>query len=495
MRNQDNILNKNKDIIVIGSGMGSLSAASLLAAEGRKVSVLEQNYLPGGCTSAYFRKGFIFEAGATTLVGLDEGMPLKYILDKTGIQLDAVELDIPMRVYLRNGEVLTRYKNLDKWIAEAERVFGVKGQRAFWEYCYKVSQFVWQTSLQQRVFPPSRFSDLLPMLQNFRFKQIGFAGLAFTSMKSLLKRFGLLYNTEFVAFVDEQLLITAQNTHTEVNVLFGATALCYTNYGNYYVWGGLINLVKPFCEYIKQQGGEVLTRTSVERVKRNEAGQYKVYTNKGRMECQQVISGLPISNTLALFDDEALNKKYKKKIMGSAQLNSAFQMGIAFRDVEAYDNKTCLHHQIHLDEPLPFTGSKSIFLSLSHPLDWYRAPLGQRVASISTHSPNPGVLSDYDKSVCEDIIIKTLVRKGFFEAKDIIYQHSSTPVSWQSWTKRTDGFVGGYPQYFSIKPWEMIDSRLDGKGAYICGDTTYPGQGIPGTALSGIIAVEKLKRD
>jgi phytoene dehydrogenase-like protein len=31
--------------------------------------------------------------------------------------------------------------------------------------------------------------------------------------------------------------------------------------------------------------------------------------------------------------------------------------------------------------------------------------------------------------------------------------------------------------------------------AYICGDTTYPGQGIPGAALSGIIAAEKIIAD
>ena len=48
---------------------------------------------------------------------------------------------------------------------------------------------------------------------------------------------------------------------------------------------------------------------------------------------------------------------------------------------------------------------------------------------------------------------------------------------------------------FSIKPWKMKDARLDGHRAYICGDSTYPGQGIPGACLSGIIAVEKMKID
>ncbi|MEL6556775.1 MAG: NAD(P)-binding protein [Bacteroidota bacterium] len=59
---------KHFDAIVAGSGLGSLTAASLLCHKGLNVGIIEQNYLPGGCTSSYWRKGFVFESGATTLV-------------------------------------------------------------------------------------------------------------------------------------------------------------------------------------------------------------------------------------------------------------------------------------------------------------------------------------------------------------------------------------------------------------------------------------------
>ena len=84
---------------------------------------------------------------------------------------------------------------------------------------------------------------------------------------------------------------------------------------------------------------------------------------------------------------------------------------------------------------------------------------------------------------------------NFLKKEDIEYYHSYLPASWENWIGRKYGFVGGYPQYFKIKPWQMIDARLDGKNAYICGDTTYPGQGIPGATLSGLIAYEKMKLD
>ena len=478
------------DVGVIGSGMGALTTAALLAKRGLQVKVLEQNYLPGGCTSSYWRKGFIFEAGATTLVGLDDQMPLKYVLDQTGIQVPVRKLDLPMQVHLSNGATVNRHEDLNAWIAEAEQHFGKQGQRPFWEFCYKISQFVWDTSIKQRHFPPTRLSDLWQSAKHASVRQAWYARYALMSMTDLLKKYGLLDNQLFVDFVNEQLLITAQNHHEEVNVLFGATALCYTNYGNYYVDGGLLNLVNPFVEYITAHGGEVSLREPVNTVKKESDG-YLVTTKKREITCDYLISGIPLNNTLTIYDN-GYAEKARKKLLHSDKLNSAFQMGIGFRSDRVFDS---IHHQIHLERPLPETGSHSIFVSLSHPEDASRSDEpGMRVASVSTHVPDPEqTIIDNEKA--EEAVITKLEQLGFLERSAIVYKHSSSPKSWQKWTGRAYGFVGGYPQFMGIKPWQMQDARLDGHKAYICGDTAYPGQGIPGTTLSGIIAYEKLASD
>lgn len=51
------------DVIIIGSGTGGLSAASLLAKEGKRVLVLEQHYIVGGYTHAFQRKGYVWDVG------------------------------------------------------------------------------------------------------------------------------------------------------------------------------------------------------------------------------------------------------------------------------------------------------------------------------------------------------------------------------------------------------------------------------------------------
>lgn len=478
------------DVVVAGSGLAGLTASTLLAKRGLKVLLLEANYLPGGCASSYFRQGYWFETGATTLVGLDENMPLQHLLQTLGINLPAQQLNLPMQVHLE-GETISRYQNIDAWIAEAERVFGHQGQRPFWEEAYKVSQLVWGSSIKQLAFPPSTLKDLLHMARNANWGQLKSLPYAFATVEDWLKKFNLLQNDAFVRFVDAQLMITAQNTHQEVNQLFGGAALCYTNYGNYYLPGGMIQLPKVLVENLLENGGDYRSRQQVVRVEPTSAG-YLVHTASHTFTTRFFVSAMPLNNTLQVFDDQPAQQQNSHYLMESPKLNSAFQMGIAFKRTRKFESQ---HHQIHLTEPLPIIGGSSIFISLSSEEDLQRAPEGVVVASISTHIPHPAQYMTIDKAPIEEAILHAAISRGFFGMDDILYRFSASAQAWEDWLYRKYGFVGGYPQYKHIKPWQMKDARLDGKGAYICGDSTYPGQGIPGATLSGMIAAHKLVMD
>ena len=52
-----------KQVIIIGSGMGGLTAGNLLARKGHKVTIFEAGGSPGGYTAGFRRQGYYFESG------------------------------------------------------------------------------------------------------------------------------------------------------------------------------------------------------------------------------------------------------------------------------------------------------------------------------------------------------------------------------------------------------------------------------------------------
>lgn len=73
------------DIIVIGSGLGGLVCATILAKEGRKVLVLEKNKQYGGNLQTFVRNRCIFDTGVHYLGGLAKGQNLYQYFNYLGI--------------------------------------------------------------------------------------------------------------------------------------------------------------------------------------------------------------------------------------------------------------------------------------------------------------------------------------------------------------------------------------------------------------------------
>ena len=68
-----NTADQQPRVLVVGAGIGGLTAAALLAKRGYRVCVFEQAMVPGGCASTFRRRGFTFDVGATQVAGLEPG--------------------------------------------------------------------------------------------------------------------------------------------------------------------------------------------------------------------------------------------------------------------------------------------------------------------------------------------------------------------------------------------------------------------------------------
>lgn len=81
-------MKKQYDIVIVGSGLGGLASAIILAKEGYSVCVLEKNSQFGGNLQTFVRDKTIFDTGIHYIGGLSEGQNLNKYFKYLGIMND-----------------------------------------------------------------------------------------------------------------------------------------------------------------------------------------------------------------------------------------------------------------------------------------------------------------------------------------------------------------------------------------------------------------------
>ncbi|NJM00529.1 MAG: NAD(P)/FAD-dependent oxidoreductase [Synechococcaceae cyanobacterium SM2_3_2] len=84
-----------KRVVVIGSGIGGLSCAALLARYGFEVVVCESHTIAGGAAHGFVRQGFGFDSGPSLYSGMSapSGNPLRQVLDAIEEDLEWIPYD------------------------------------------------------------------------------------------------------------------------------------------------------------------------------------------------------------------------------------------------------------------------------------------------------------------------------------------------------------------------------------------------------------------
>ena len=84
------------DVIVVGAGMGGLTAAALLCRRGKRVLVVDRHYAAGGNATIFKRKGYEFDVGIHYIGGCEPRGPIARTLDAagaTGVEFEELDPD------------------------------------------------------------------------------------------------------------------------------------------------------------------------------------------------------------------------------------------------------------------------------------------------------------------------------------------------------------------------------------------------------------------
>ncbi len=112
----------NFDIIVIGAGLGGLTAAACATKEGKRVLVLEKGLTPGGSATSFTRGRFEFDASLHALTGFSNSQgvgDVRIIFDELGIT-EKIEWCEPKTAF----RIISKSKNGER--IDATLPFGIE---------------------------------------------------------------------------------------------------------------------------------------------------------------------------------------------------------------------------------------------------------------------------------------------------------------------------------------------------------------------------------
>ena len=490
-------------VVIIGAGGGGLAAAAQLARAGLDVTVLEAHIYAGGSAGTFYHQGYRFDAGATLAGGFAPGTPMDWIGRQFEIDWQVKLAERAMQVHMPGGTQVTRWVDPARWKQERLAVFGQQAE-AFWRWQEDTADLLWDFAMRATNWPPQNPSDVAGLLRtgsDWMYKSLLQRGPAILPalLKDAFRPVGAhVPENQFLRqFVDGQLLIAAQATSRTANALYSVAALDLSRQGVGHIEGGMGALAEKLVEAVRRYGGEVRFRQAVKSVQKLKNGRYQVSTDHGKQfEAHQVIFNLPPANVAQLLG-KAAPRKFNLKSTIPQDGWGAFMVyaGVEQRHVP---KDLALHHQVLIAEP--FAEGNSVFLSLSPTWDKTRAPAGKRALTISTHthlSPwwhlvsNDRPAYERRKSEYVDRVLSAaeVALPGLRAAVELVLP--GTPVTFQRFTRRHRGWVGGFPQTHLLRAW---GPRI-AKDLWMVGDTIFPGQSFPAVILGGMRVANNLLAD
>lgn len=481
------------DVIVIGAGFGGLGAALSLAERGYRVHLIESLRYPGGCAGTFMRGGYQFEAAATLSSGFAPGQlferwiaryelpievnPLKNIVK---FRSDLLQLDV-------GADRSELIDSLCQNRADSEQV------RSFFQFQEKVSKPLWNLFEDPSLLPPFQLNSLVKHIKKIP-SYLPLLKTLTRPLGTVIDQYQLRDHKGLLLYLNALCQITAQCGVDEVEAPFGLATMDYYYRGVSHVEGGLGNLAWGLCYALQTLGGKISLSTRARSLKRASGGGWEIQTRSGTLCAPKIVSNvLPSALKSLMSPDEALELPQWTHERQTS-LENGWGAAMLYLVSEAPPSQVdgpAEHWQLVSDVQAPLIEGNHVFCSFSSSSEQQKAPVGSRVITLSTHVPMKHYLTlSMDEQADYIQQIQSKMRSVFDQhcpewAEGIYFAMSASPRTFERFTGRPMGFVGGIPrtagfkQYLQMKPKEVL------KGLYLVGDTHFPGQSTLATATGG----------
>jgi len=481
------------NVVIVGAGLGGLSAALRLAGAGRRVTVLEQASEPGGRAGLWQQGGYRFDTGPTVLT-----MPeliedaLACVGERLADRLELLPLSPAYRANFADGSSIDVHTDADRMAAEITRVASARdaaGYRDLVRFLRKLYRLELSNFIDRNLDSPLQL--------------LGTAGirlLALGGLRRLGPKVGQYLEDDRLRRIFSFQAMYAGLAPHDALAIYAVISYMDTVAGVYFPRGGMHAVPRALADAAAEHGVTFHYQKKVERIEVSGDRARAVHTCDGdRFPADAVVVNADLPSAY----EQLLPAHYRPRRLPRVRYSPSCVL-VHAGSATSYPELS--HHSIFFGQAWRTTfdeiidqgrlmSDPSFLVSNPSRTDSSLAPPGR--ATYYVLFPCPNTRAPIDWPVIgpryRDEIMATLDRRGLPGFEDgIEVEAVVTPQDWQD-----QGLAAGAPfaaahTFAQSGPFRFptLDRRIE--NLVFCGSNTQPGVGVPMVLLSGKLAAARI---